>query len=156
MVYASLQDNEFFHGWNIADVHAGFLAQNSWTFEEPKGTLGVVAGHQGILICISTKQRQEYPAASEVINHSTIIFVISLIRSHITQCTNTVSHLVIARTLFSVFILNWNCEGLHHVAMIHFLTPSLLSSLVANERKRFRNLSPSCFLGSLDGYSPNS
>lgn len=146
----------FFPEWNPADVHAAFLAQNSRTFEEYKGTLGVAVGHQGLLICISTRQRQEYPAASELISHSTISLAIWLIRSHIMRCTNSVSDLVIASTLFSVFILSWNRGRLHDVTMAHFLTPSLFSSLVAIERKRFRILSPSCFLASLDGYSPNS
>lgn len=117
---------------------------------------GVVAGQQRLLICISTRQRQEYSAASEVINHSTLSLAIWLIRSHIIGCTNPFSDLVIASTLFGVFILSWNCEGLHDVAVIHFGTPFLFCSLVAMERKRFRILSPSCFLASLDGYSPNS
>lgn len=135
----------FFSEWNPADVYAAFLAQNSWTFEDPKGILRVAAGHQRLLISISTRQRWEHPLASEVINHSTVSLASQLIRSQIMGCSKLVSDFVIANNVFSVFIFIWNCEELHDLFMAHFWTPSPFSSLIAIERRKFRILSSSRF-----------
>lgn len=112
-----------------------------------------MAEHQGLLIYISAKQRQEHPATSEVINHSTIALAISLIRSHIMKCTNPVSELVIENHFFHYFYTQMKLQETLWCGYGSFFELSF--SLAATERKRFRILSPSCFLAPLDGYSPN-